>query len=399
MPSTSAVDLMDLDLYSSNREDGTLAAIRSADPVHHQEATENGPAFWSLVRYADVRDAATDWETFSSAAGTQIFDRRVEGHGAASLHNMDDPEHAQLRRITLPYLRAVKIKQWQEVIDRTVASLLDDALALGELDLVETVSARLPMLVLAQVMGVPEQDAPRMVDWTNRLTSSDPDHRVDAAALAATRDEVLAYFRRLTDERRAAPGNDLVSVLVQGEKDGVPLDWEELAAYYIVVIAAGNETTRHLVSGATIALAEHPGTWQRILDDEGLLPGFVEEAFRWVSPIMAMRRTATRDVELGGKRIAAGDRVVLWFGAANRDPELFDEPDRFDVDRSPNDHITFGWGVHFCLGTHLARAEVRAFFAAQRARRIEFELAGAPVRVRNTLFRGWSSVPVRAVVR
>ena len=395
MATTAPLDLMDLDLSSAGREDAVFAALRAEDPVHWQDATDNGPAFWSLFRHADVREAATDWEALSSAAGTQIFDRRVEGHGPASIHNMDDPEHAELRRITLPHLRAVKIKQWQDVIDRTVTTLLDDAVERGELDLVETVSARLPMLVLAQVMGVPAEDAPRMVDWTNRLTSSDPDHRVDAAALAATRDEVLDYFRRLTDARRADPGADLVSVLVQGRKGGEPLSWEELAAYYIVVIAAGNETTRHLVSGATIALAEHPGTWRRILDDETLLPTFVEEAIRYVSPIAAMRRTATRDLELGGRRIEQGQKVVLWFGAANRDPEVFVDPERFDITRSPNDHITFGWGVHYCLGTHLARAEVRSFFGAQRERRIEFEVTGSPVRVRNTLFRGWSSVPVR----
>ncbi|WP_448388371.1 cytochrome P450 [Microbacterium aurum] len=384
-----------MDLYTRGEEDAVFAALRAEDPVHWRDANERGPGFWSLTRYQDIRDAATDAERLSSAQGTQIFDRKVEGHGRASLHNMDDPEHGALRKITLPYLRAVKIQQWNEVIDGTTGYLFDEAEKAGEFDLVDVVAARLPMLVLSRVLGVGEADAPRLVDWTNRLTSSDPDHRVDAAALETTRGELLDYFRWLTDQRRADPQNDLVSILVTGEKDGVKLTWEELAAYYIVLVAAGNETTRHLVSGGTIALAENPGTWQRVLDDESLLPTMVEEMFRYVTPVAAMRRTAAVDLSIAGRQIREGEKVVLWFGAGNRDPEVFENPDVFDITRKPNDHITFGWGVHFCLGTHLARAEIRAYFAEQRARGVDFVPTAEPVRVRNNLFRGWSSVPVR----
>lgn len=396
---TPGVDLMDTRLYTEGREDAVFAALRAEDPVHWRDENENGPGFWSLTRYEDIRDAATDPERLSSAQGTQIFDRKVEGHGRASLHNMDDPEHAALRKITLPYLRAVKIQQWNDVIGETATHLFDRAEEAGEFDLVDVVSAQLPMLVLSRVLGVGAADAPKLVDWTNRLTSSDPDHKLDADALETTRNEVLEYFRWLTEERRKAPTNDLVSILVNGEKNGVPLDWEELAAYYIVLVAAGNETTRHLVSGGTIALAQNPGTWQRVLDDESHLPGMVEEMFRYVTPVAAMRRTATIDHQIAGRSIREGDKVVLWFGAGNRDPEVFAHPDVFDITRTPNDHITFGWGVHFCLGTHLARAEIRAYFAEQRERRIDFELTGTPERVRYNLFRGWSSVPVRVVHR
>ncbi|RFA10378.1 cytochrome [Subtercola boreus] len=394
-----ALDLMDSRIYTEGRQDSTFRALRAADPVHWQDANDNGPGFWSLTRYQDIRDAAADPERLSSAQGTQIFDRKVEGHGKASLHNMDDPEHAALRKITVPYLRAVKIQQWNEVIASTTHHLFDDAVAAGEFDLVDTVAAKLPMLVLSRVLGVDEADAPRMVDWTNRLTSSDPDHQVDSSALETTRSELFDYFRWLSDQRRAEPTNDLVSILVNGSKDGSPLTWDELAAYYVVLVAAGNETTRHLVSGGTIALAENPGTWQRVIDDESLLPTAVEEMFRYVSPVAAMRRTATVTHEIGGSEVQEGDKVVLWFAAGNRDPEVFEHPEVFDITRTPNEHITFGWGVHFCLGTHLARAELRSYFGEQRARRIDFELTGEPVRVRNNLFRGWSSVPVRIVQR
>ncbi len=183
-------------------------------------------------------------------------------------------------------------------------------------------------------------------------------------------------------------------MLAHGTKDGRPLTWEELAAYYIVVVAAGNETTRHLISGATLALHETPGAWDRIVADPELLAPAVEEMFRYVTPVACMRRTALEDHRIGEREIAAGDKVVLWFAAANRDPEVFDDPHEFVIDRAPNPHLTFGWGIHFCLGVHLARAEVRAFFGAAAARGLRFDVVGEPVRVRHNLFRGWSQLPV-----
>ncbi|WP_286899445.1 cytochrome P450 [Thermocrispum sp.] len=389
------IDLMDLSIFEQSREDEVYDILRKHDPVHWNAPSDRGPGFWALTRYDDVRDAASDHERLSSAHGTQIVDRRVEGYGAPSIHNMDEPEHGKYRRIATPLLRQKKVQEWQHVIDTTVQQLLDDAERLGEFDLVPTVSARLPMLVLAQVLGVPEADAPKMVDWTNRLTSSDPDHKVDAAALAAAREEVLDYFSYLTEARRKEPQNDMVSVLAHGKKDDRPLTWDELSAYYIVLVAAGNETTRQAISGGTLVLHEHPDAWQRVLADESLVPPMVEEILRYVSPIQAMRRTAVVDLEIRNRQIKAGDKVVLFFGAANRDPEVFDDPHAFRIDRTPNDHITFGWGVHFCLGAHLARAEIRTYFAEARRRGLTFDVTGEPKRVRHNIFRGWTSLPVR----
>lgn len=387
------IDLMDLSLYVDNREIDAFDRLRGAEPVHWNAPSDLGPGFWALTSYDLVKAGASDHERLSSAAGTQIMDRKVEG-ALASIHNMDDPEHAKLRKVAVPHLRAVKIKQWQEVIDTSVTTLLDDAEEQGAFDLIDVVAAKLPMLVLSQVMGVPPEDAPRMVDWTNRLTSSDPDHTVDEAALAEAREEVMGYFRMLTEQRRKEPTSDLLSVLANGTVDGRPLTWEELAAYYIVLVAAGNETTRHLVAGGTVALHETPGSWDRIMADEALVPTAVEEMFRHVSPVSAMRRTALVDHEIGGRQVSAGEKVVLWFSAANRDPAVFEAPHEFRVDRTPNDHLTFGWGIHFCLGAHLARAEVRALYAELRRRGLRFDLAGEPERLRHNIFRGWSAVPV-----
>lgn len=388
------VDLMDLDLFVSNQEDAAFERLRAEDPVHWNEPSVNGPGFWALTRYADVRDGATNAVQLSSAGGTQIVDRKVEGTGPSSLHNMDDPEHAKLRKICVSHLRAKKIKEWQDVIDSSVRRLLDETEEQGSFDLVDLVSARLPMLVLSQVMGVPEVDAPKMVDWTNRLTSSDPDHTVAESALKEAREEVMSYFDWLTEQRRAEPRSDLVSILANGQKDGRPLTREELSAYYIVLVAAGNETTRHTLSGGVLALHEHPGTWERVVADGELLNPMVEEMLRHVSAVAAMRRTAAEDLVIGGTQISRGDRVVLWFNSANRDAEVFDDPHTFRLDRETNEHLTFGWGIHFCLGAHLARAEIRDFFKQTRERRLRFEVTGQPQRLRHNIFRGWSSLPV-----
>ena len=396
-PVAPDVDLMDLSLFVEGREDDAFDELRRTDPVHWNAPSDHGPGFWSLLRYADVRDGASDASGLSSASGTQIVDRKVEG-GLASLHNMDDPEHAKLRKVTIPHLRAIKIQQWQQVIESSVGLLLDEAVERETFDMVDLIAARLPMLVLSQVMGVPAADAPRMVDWTNSLTSSDPDHKVDAAALQAAREDIMGYFEQLTEQRRREPTTDLVSILVNGQKDGAPLTWGELAAYYIVIVAAGNETTRHLVSGATVALDRTPGAWDRLAAEPDVLAPAVEEMFRYVTPLSAMRRTATRDLVIDGREISAGEKVVLWFAAANRDPDVFDSPHEFRVDRSPNDHLTFGWGIHFCLGAHLARAEVLAFYRAALDRGLRFEVTGAPERLPQNIFRGWRHIPTRVVV-
>lgn len=393
----AAANLMDRTIFGEDREMPVFDEIRSTDPVFWNPPSEDGPGFWALTRYADVKAAATDHVRLSSADGTQIVDRKVEGK-LASLHNMDDPEHAKLRKITISHLRAVKIKNWQDAIDESVATLLDAAEGQdGPVEVVHAISAQLPMLVLARVLGVPAEDGPKMVDWTNRLTSSDPSDAVNEGELAVAREEVMAYFKELTEARRREPQDDLISVLVQGKKDGELLTWEELAAYIILLVAAGNETTRHTLSGGMMLFAEHPESWQRIVKDPELLPAATEEILRWVTAVAAMRRTALEPMTIGDKQIVAGDKVVLWFSAANRDPEVFENPHDFVIDRTPNDHLSFGWGVHFCLGAHLARAEITSFFAEAARRGLRFELAGDPVRHDYNIFRGWTQLPMRLV--
>jgi cytochrome P450 len=385
--SAEAIDLTDMRPFVAGTQYDLFRALRDHDPLHWNEESDGGRGFWSLTRHADVRDGANDHQRLSSAEGTQLAERRVEGK-LHSLHNMDDPEHNKLRRIAIPYLRSVQIKRWQSSIAESVSQLLDEAEEQGEVEFVHAVSANLPIRVLARVLGVPAQDCPRLAELSNIAHIQDPEYVTSDAARETAREELFAYFRDLTDRRRADPQDDLVSVLVQGRIDGDPLSWDQLAAYYIVLMAAGNETTRHLLSGAVDAFHRFPGEWQRLRADRGLLRPAVEEMMRWVSPVAFMRRTALEPIDWHGRTIEPGQKVVLWFGSANRDERVFDEPDRFVVDRKSKDHLTFGWGIHFCMGAHLARAEAQALFGEMLDRGIDVGLVGEPERLEANLFAG-----------
>lgn len=390
------IDHLDLDALGDGNALENLAATRSYDRPYWNPESANGPGFWALSDYHGVKEAANDNTRLSSAQGTQVVDRKVEGN-YSSIHNMDDPEHGELKMIAMSFLRSRKIKQWQSTTEEIVDQLLDDAAAEpGEFNLVDIVTARLPMMVIARVLGVPKEDAPKMVGWANRMTSSDPDEHVDASALEEARNEVMDYFKKLTAERKADPQDDLVSVIANAEIETGKLSWGQLAAYYILLVAAGNETTRHLVSGGILTLNDNPEALNRMQEDHGLVIRAVEEMIRFVTPVAAMRRTAIEDMTVGDQDVKAGERVVLFFNGANRDPAVFDDADTFDIDRhGSNEHLGFGSGVHFCLGSHLARAEVRTFFTRMLERGYRFDVVGEPTRVRHYLFTGWSHIPVK----
>ena len=387
---TATIDLTDMRPYLAGRQHELFRELRAHDPLHWNDEHDGGRGFWSLTRYADVREAALDHTRLSSAEGTQLAERRVEGK-LHSLHNMDEPRHGQLRRVGIGYLRAVKIKEWQAAIDEAVARIVDDAVVADTdhgVEFVHAVSARLPIEVLARILGVPAQDCPQLAEWSNTAHIQDPEYVTSDAEREAARENLFGYFRALSDARRAEPRDDLVSVLVHGRIDGEPLTWEELAAYYIVLMAAGNETTRHLISGTVLALNEFPEQWARLRAEPALLTPGVEEMMRWVTPVAFMRRTALEPIALHGRTIEPGQKVVLWFGSANRDEDVFADPDRFVVDRTPNDHLTFGWGVHFCMGAHLARAEARSLFAEILRRGFDLRLLRAPDRLEASMFNG-----------
>jgi cytochrome P450 len=388
------VDLSDLTPFIAGREHELFREIREHDPLHWNAEPNDGPGYWSLTRYADLITAIEDPETFVNGQGTQIPSRRVEGH-TPTVHNTDPPRHTALRKVSTPHLRAVKIKEWQDVIETSVTTILDDISAKGEVELVSSASALLPIQVLGQVLGVPLEDCPLLAGWTDRVISDDPEFMRSPDEKERAREELFDYFRGLTEQRRAEPRNDIVSKLVAARIDGEPLSWEDLAAYYFVLVGAGNETTRNLLTGSVLAFAEFPGEWERLRADRALLRPAIEELLRFITPIRAMRRTATRDVEWHDEMIKKGDKVVLWFQAANRDPEVFADPDVLKIDRTPNQHLGFGWGIHTCLGSHLARAEVSTFLRHILERDLRIVPLAEPDRLHTNQFHAFKRLRVR----
>lgn len=393
----STVDLTDLTPFIEGTENEVFAQLRADEPLHWNDEAD-GPGFWSVTRYEDLLRVVNDPETFVNGQGTQIPSRMVEG-GTPTVHNTDPPRHGKLRKLAAPHLRAMKIKEWQDLIDRAVDTILDDLEATaardGEVELVHHASALLPIQVLGQVLGVPLEDCGLLLDWTNRVVSDDPEYMRSADEKERAREEMFAYFKELTEQRRAEPRHDIVSKLVHAELDGEPLDWPDLAAYYFVLVGAGNETTRNLITGTVLAFGDFPDEWDRLVADPSLLRPAIEEMLRWVTPIRAMRRTATKDVEWDGHTIRKGDKVVCWFQAANRDPEVFPDPDVLKIDRPENDHLGFGWGIHACMGSHLARAEVTTFFQKVLERGIRITPVAAPDRLHTNQFHAFKRLRVR----
>jgi cytochrome P450 len=388
----TVIDLMDLAPFIDGTENDLFARLRATGPWHWNDEPA-GPGFWSVTRYHDLIEVVSDPATFLNGEGTQILSRKVEG-STSTVHNTDPPRHGQLRKLAIPHLRAVKIREWQDMIDSAVDRILDSISGQSDMELVHSASALLPIQVLGQVLGVPAEDCGLLLDWTNRVISDDPEFMRSPDEKAQARREMFAYFAELTEQRRREPRGDLISKLAAATIDGEPLSWEDLAAYYFVLVGAGNETTRNLITGSVLAFDQFPGEWDRLVAQPGLLRPAIEEMLRFITPIRAMRRTAARDVEWHGQPIRQGDKVVCWFQAANRDPAVFDDPDLVRIDRNPNDHVGFGWGIHTCLGSHLARAEVATFFGKVLDRGLRIRPLAEPDRLHTNQFHAFKRLRV-----
>ncbi|MEV5837710.1 cytochrome P450 [Nocardia sp. NPDC052112] len=393
MVTSSDIDLMDLRAFERGEDDLVFARLRDADPLHWN-AEPDGPGFWSVTRYADVKAVAADHANFTVVDGTQIASRRAEGEGGRSIHHVDPPEHGPLRKIVTPHVRPAKVKSLESDITAVIDTLLDEALGAGQVDFVAKIAAQLPLVMIGRLLGAPVEDCPHLLRWTNQMASEDPDYSEGPETAVRARDEVFGYFRDLETQRRGCPADDLVSVLTAAEIDGKPLARGYLDAYYLILMVAGNETTRNLLSGGVLALHQNPQWWAAIRENPNRIRVLVEEMTRWVSPVLSMRRTATRDIEMHGKTIKAGDKVVMWFCSANRDERAFTDPHLFIGDRFPNEHLGFGWGEHACLGSHLARLEAKLFFTRLVERGIDLRVVGDAARLRSNFFRGIKTLPV-----
>jgi cholest-4-en-3-one 26-monooxygenase len=391
-------DISDADTYARGVPHETFRALRARDPVHLQKEAK-GRGYWAFTRYEDIVAASKDPLRFSSArGGTNVEDFSEEDLSLIRLImlNMDPPQHAKFRRLVNYGFTPLVISFLEPRIRAVTTQILDRIAHRGEVDFVPAVAAELPLQVIAELLGIPMEDRVKVFDWSNRLIGFDDpefDTSTEDAKVAAT--EVWNYANQLAEVRKHHEGQELVSILMNAEVDGFRLTEGEFDAFFLMLIVAGNETTRNLISGGMLALFEHPEERARLAADPELMPTAVEEMLRWVTPVTCFRRTAACDTEMRGVKIRKDDKVVLYYASANRDESVFPHPDRFDVRRTPNEHLAFGVGEHFCLGSSLARLEIRIVFTELLRRFPDIVLAGPVSRLRSNFLNGIKHMPVR----
>lgn len=410
-PAAAAVDPLDLVDPARFARRGypheLWATMRAAAPVAYLEPEGYLP-FWAVTRYADVVDVASRPERFSSEHGLILG--RATGtvaQPAEMVVTLDPPRHGPLRRAAMGWFTPKAVRSRHQEVDRIAAGLLDGVAAPGteqELDFVERVAAPLPIAVISSILGVPRSDWRLLFRWTNEIIGKDdPELRrpgeTPGQTIRRARGELHAYLGDLIDRRRREPGDDLVSHLLQADAGGAPLTPVQLLNYAELIVEAGNETTRNAISGGLLAFADHRDQWDRLREEPALVPSAVEEILRWVSPIIHFTRTATEDCEIRGEQVAAGDRVALFYASANRDEDVFTDPYAFRVDRTPNRHLAFGTGPHFCMGAHLARVELEVLFRHLLARLERFEVAAPPERLSSAVNGGIKHLRLRCRLR
>lgn len=414
-----------------------LARLRHDEPVCWVDeppllGLPGGPGYWLVLRHADVLDVTRRADVFSSWLGaTQVRDPATPEDLAfvrRMMLNLDPPEHSRLRRLLSRSFTPRAVAGLEDRIHAHVTSILDRVLVGegGVVDFAKDVAADLPLLTLADVLGVPTQDRWLLFDWSNRVIGfQDPDYATSAdfdpaggtdmarQALSLrprpdadgrtpdprTRDgmpDLYAYAHLLGEQKRTGPGGDVMSMLMaQRDTDGGRVSVDEFENMFWLFAVAGNETLRNGLPGALVALLQHPAAQRTLREDPSLVPGAVEEMLRWWTPVMVFRRTATRDTRVGDVSVRAGEKVVVSFISANRDEAAFAEPDTLDVTRGPTDHLVFGHGPHFCLGAHLARVQMQAMFTELLARTRWVEAHGEPVLLRSSFQRGVKRLPIR----
>ncbi len=362
---------------------------------------QRGTGFWAVTTHEAVLSVSRRTEEFSSGrSGVFLTDPRTPGELAAArqlLINMDAPQHVRIRKIVTSVFTPRSVRRLLDSIAGHAAELVDKVVRADRFDAVGDLAAELPLLVLAELLGMPRADRRLLYRWSNQLVGfDDPEYGGgDIDAYRATMAEAFAYARRLAAARREQPTDDLVSRMANAELDGQRLSDREFCNLWLLLVVAGNETTRHLIAGSLQALVEHPGERDRLVSGAVPVPTAVEELLRWVTPIMQFRRTATRDTELCGQHIAEGDKVVIYYTSANRDAAVFADPDRLDLARDPNAHLAFGIGPHFCLGAHLARLELTVLLETIRPYLPGLQVVGPVTRLESNFVNAIKSMPAR----
>ena len=405
------VDLNDLDLWARAVPYAEFARLRREQPVSWHDEPAPNSGFWSVNRYADIVAASRDTATYSSARGVSFEEPTDEDMAARrTIIDTDPPDHTKLRKILSGSFSQRAVAVYQHLVEGLTEDVLDRALQHDEFDFVDAIAKEVPIRVLARIMGLPGSELDRFIDLGDRLIANTDPAVTD---VVWGRDDTDAYRlypfrspygkqlwdlgREVVKDKLREPGDDLLSTLLAAEVDGDRLTETDLDNFFSIMVIAGNETTRIAIAQGVLAFIEHQDQWDRLTaDPDGLASPAADEVIRWTCPTHFMRRTATRDTELGGAHIREGDKVILWYVSGNRDETEFQNPDTFDVGRAPNRHLSFGrGGPHLCLGAHLAKLEVRVVLAALARRVRRFELTGPPQRIRSNFTNGLRELPVR----
>jgi cytochrome P450/ferredoxin-NADP reductase len=409
-----AVDLADLDVFERNEAWGMFHTLRREAPVHWNPESGENSGFWSITRYADIQAIDKDPDTFTSTKFTNLEEPPAEYQDLRrSMLEMDGKRHQALRKLLQRDFSVATLRRYEDFLRGLALVTVEAALQQDEFDFVDAIAADYPIAVLARLLDVPENVTPQLISWGNEIVgATDPEYArvlIDSPEAqkyahlpfrSPASQEIFEYGRQLAAERKGTDRDDLVSKLVNRiPEDGVPLTQTDFDNYFLLLVVAGNETTRQAISHSMKALMDHPEQLQWFLDNPDKSQTAIEELLRYSSPVYHFRRTATRDVELHGQRIKEGDKVVMWFASGNRDESLFEDPYRLDLTRYPNHHMTFGLGPHGCLGANLARLEMRIMFETLLPRLASIEQAGDIVRVRSNFVNGIKRFPVRVRTR
>lgn len=401
------VQLGDPDLFAHGFPHTLFRDLRDQSPVCWSDWS-GGPGFWSLTKYEDISEASLNPKRFSSASengGHRIFDEQaagVAGTGAGDeapigipFISRDPPKQVQQRMMVMQAVSSPRLTEMEARIRARIVHLIEKVPDREPYEVVDQLSAPIPIKTLAELLDVPEGRESQLVEWTNALIGEDdPDFRQSPEHMARLLGELMTYSAELRASRLGSDRTDLIT-LISREKDGSEVPLRDFFANVILVLVGGNETTRNSISGGLIALAQNPEQWQALRSDPGLIPGAVNEIVRWVSPVMHMRRTVMEDTEIRGVPLAKGSKLLFWYPSANRDADIWKDPFRFDITRPIVKHRGFGHGAHICAGSRLAEMQIRIFLEELLKRCRHFELAGDVQRIRSNFIDGIRTLPMR----
>jgi len=390
------IDLLDPKSFAGGQPHDQYRWLREHAPVY-RHGEPGGAGFWAVTRYADVRAVGRNPKDFSSEPSILIADPDPDSALAAAAGQMmlmmDPPRHTRMRNLISREFKPATARALEPRIQELARKIVDEVIERGACDFVQDVAGELPSYVIAELIGIPLEDGRELYRLTEAIHAAPESLPPGAGPEAAA--EMMQYAQGVIEDKRAHPADDLATRLLQAELDGERLTDLEFQLFFLLLVDAGGDTTRNLVAGGVLALLERPALLHSLREAPSLLPTAREEMLRFVSPVIYMRRTATRDLELGGEEIGAGEKVALYYGAANRDEAVFDDPDRFDLGRDPNPHLAFGGGTHFCLGAHIARVEIDAMLGEVLWRMNGLELDGNVEWLASNFISGPTAMPVR----